>query len=109
MIIDFYGNEVAFKREDISSIRHAYAMTIHKSQGSEFDHVIMPLTLEYMRMLYNKLIYTGVSRAKKSLVLVGDPKAFMMAVGNNNSLSRKTTLKENLDSVYNESSKFKLE
>ena len=109
MIIDFYGNEVAFKREDISSIRHAYAMTIHKSQGSEFDHVIMPLTLEYMRMLYNKLIYTGVSRAKRSLVLVGDPKAFMMAVGNNNSLSRKTTLKENLDSVYNESSKFKLD
>ena len=109
MVIDFYGNRVSFKREDISSIRHAYAMTIHKSQGSEFDHVIMPLTMEYIRMLYNKLIYTGVSRAKKSLVLVGDPRAFMMAVNNNNSLTRKTTLKEDLDNVYNDTSKFKIE
>ena len=55
-------------------------------------------------MLYNKLIYTGVSRAKKSLVLVGDPRAFMMAVNNNNSLTRKTTLKEDLDNVYNDTS-----
>ena len=42
MKIDFYGNKVTFKREEIQTIKHAYAMSIHKSQGSEFDHVILP-------------------------------------------------------------------
>lgn len=94
MKIDFYGNHVTIKKEEISTIRHAYAMSIHKSQGSEFNHVIIPMTKEYNRMLYNKLLYTGVSRAKKSLVIIGDPEAFTYAVNNSYSKERKTSLTE---------------
>ena len=64
-------------------------------------HVLMPISTSYYKMLYNKLIYTGVSRAKKSLTLVGDPNAFQRAVNNNYSSSRKTSLKEQLILVYN--------
>ena len=56
----------------------------------------MPIIMSYSRMLYNKLIYTGVSRAKKSLILLGDPDAFIKATSNNYSLVRKTTLKQKL-------------
>lgn len=101
MKIDFYGNKVTFKREDIQTIKHAYAMSIHKSQGSEFDHVILPVSNEYMRMLYNKLIYTGVSRAKKSLVILGDMKAFVYGVNNNYSKERKTSLVELIMNNFN--------
>lgn len=98
--IDFDGNLVQYQKKDLKNIKHAYAMTIHKSQGSEFTHVLMPISKSYYRMLYNKLIYTGVSRAKKSLILVGEPSAFQMAIQNNYSENRKTSLKEQLDNVY---------
>lgn len=100
MTIDFYGNFVTLKREDVNTIKHAYAMSIHKSQGSEFNHVIIPVTKEYTRMLYNKLIYTGVSRAKKSLVLIGDVDAFNYAVKNSYSIERKTSLMEFITNKY---------
>ncbi len=92
--IDFDGNYVEYAKEDLYMIKHAYAITIHKSQGSEFAHVIMPVSKNYYKMLYNKLIYTGVSRAKKSLVIVGEKTAFLMAVNNNFSETRKTSLCE---------------
>ncbi len=91
--IDFDGNYVEYNREDLFMIKHAYAITIHKSQGSEFPHVIMPISKNYYKMLYNKLIYTGVSRAKKSLVLVGEKQSFLMAMNNDYSSNRKTSLK----------------
>lgn len=93
IIVDYYNNEVSYKRENFNQITHAYAISIHKSQGSEFMHVIMPITNGYSRMLYNKLLYTGVSRAKKSLVLLGDKDAFIKCVNNSYSLVRKTNLK----------------
>lgn len=99
IVIDFDGNQVVYNKEDLQSIKHAYAMTIHKSQGSEFPHVILPVTKNYYKMLYNKLIYTGVSRAKKSLVIIGEKEAFMMGVYNDYATNRKTGLKEKL--VYN--------
>ena len=100
MLIDFDGKYVMLKREDVNTIKHAYAMSIHKSQGSEFDHVIIPMSKEYVRMLYNKLLYTGVSRAKKTLVMLGDPQAFMMAVNNHYSKERKTSLSEIIIHLY---------
>ena len=95
--IDFDGNYVEYKKEDMAQIKHAYAITIHKSQGSEFPHVIIPVSKNYSKMLYNKLIYTGVSRAKKSLVLIGEKEAFEMSVVNDYSTYRKTSLKEFLE------------
>ena len=101
IIIDYDGNRVEYEKKDLKNIKHAYAISIHKSQGSEFMHVLMPISTSYYKMLYNKLIYTGVSRAKKSLTLVGEPNAFQRAVNNNYSSSRKTSLKEQLILVYN--------
>lgn len=92
--IDFDGNYVVYHKEDLFHIKHAYAITIHKSQGSEFPHVILPISKNYYKMLYNKLVYTGVSRAKKSLIILGDVTSFLNAIQNDYSTNRKTTLKE---------------
>ncbi len=102
IIIDFEGVKVEYTREDLNQIKHAYAITIHKSQGSEFSHVILPVSRNYYKMLYNKLIYTGVSRAKKSLVIIGEAQSFMMAVKNDYASSRKTMLKEKLVHKFTE-------
>lgn len=99
--IDFEGNIVEYEKKNLKQIKHAYAITIHKSQGSEFEHVIMPISNSYYKMLYNKLIYTGVSRAKKTLTIVGDPHSFAKAVANNYSANRKTSLKIKIIEVYN--------
>jgi len=94
--INFDGNIVMYQKKDLKNIRHAYAITIHKSQGSEFDHVIMPISFNFGPMLYNKILYTGVSRAKKSLILIGDPNAFYRGVLNDYGDARKTSLQERL-------------
>lgn len=94
--IDFDGNVVEYNKEDLSMIKHAYAITIHKSQGSEFPHVIIPICHSYNKMLYNKLIYTGVSRAKKSLIILGEKASFIHAIENNYSTNRKTGLKQKI-------------
>jgi len=96
LLVDFEDNIVSFKRDELASIRHAYAISIHKAQGSEFDHVIIPMSKTYNKMLYNKLIYTGVSRAKKSLIIVGNKDAFITSVNNEYSNVRKTGLLEML-------------
>ena len=92
LLVDFDDNIVSFKREELNSLKHAYAISIHKSQGSEFDHVIMPISKTYNKMLYNKLIYTGVSRAKKSLIIIGNKDAFISSINNEYSNIRKTGL-----------------
>ena len=100
LTINFDENEVLYNREDLINIKHAYAITIHKSQGSEFAHVIMPISKAYFKMLYNKLIYTGVSRAKKSLIIIGEKESFIMATNNDYSTNRKTNLKEQLMHMF---------
>ena len=91
--INFDNNSVLYKKEDMFYVKHAYAISIHKSQGSEFSYVILPICNSYRKMLYNKLIYTGVSRAKKTLVIIGEEEAFKMAIDNDYATNRKTTLK----------------
>ena len=91
-LIDFDGNTIEYTKEDMYNLKHAYAISIHKSQGSEFPHVIIPLCKNYYKMLYNKLLYTAVSRAKKSLVIMGEEVSFKMAVYNDYSNNRNTTL-----------------
>ena len=94
--VDFDGNLVTLTTTEMLNVKLAYAISIHKAQGSEFINVIMPVVKNYYKMLYNKLIYTGVSRAKKSLVLIGEVQSFLMAVNNDYSMNRKTSLKEQL-------------
>ncbi len=92
--VNFDGNVVDYKKSDLATIKHAYAITIHKSQGSEFDHVILPIITSYKRMLYNKLIYTGVSRAKKSLIILGEKDIFINSINNDYSKNRNTNLQK---------------
>ena len=80
IIIDFDGNEVSYPRNEWYKIRLAYAMSIHKSQGSEFPVVILPITSASKRMLERNLIYTAITRAKSKLILLGELQAFDYAV-----------------------------
>ncbi len=94
--IDFDGNLVKYESKDLNKITHGFIISIHKSQGSEFEVVVMPICNSYKRMLYRKLIYTGITRAKKKLILIGEPDAFLYAVSNNDEIIRKTNLLEQL-------------
>lgn len=76
LVVDFEGNEITFTKQDMMELTHAYCTSIHKSQGSEFPIVIMPIVKQYFRMLQRPILYTGLTRAKTSLVLLGDPEAF---------------------------------
>lgn len=97
--IDFNDNLVVITKSKLINIKHAYAISIHKSQGSEFNHVIIPILNEQSFMLYNKLIYTAISRAKQSLVLLGSSDAFQKGILNDYSKNRQTTLKENIEKL----------
>jgi exodeoxyribonuclease V alpha subunit len=99
MYVNFDGNIVKYVASDFINIKHGYAISIHKSQGSEFDIVIMPIVNKYNRMLYRKLIYTGVTRAKHELFMVGEKDAFIRGILNNETNIRRTTLKEFLQKV----------
>ena len=71
---------VDYTIEELEDLKHAYAISIHKSQGSEFDIVILPLTSDYFYMFKRKLIYTAITRAKKMLVLIGDVNAYRKGI-----------------------------
>ncbi|KXT75688.1 SF1B family DNA helicase RecD2 [Streptococcus sp. DD12] len=80
LVIAFEASQVTFPRNDWGRIRLAYAMSIHKSQGSEFPVIILPLTLSSSRMLRRNLVYTAITRAKSKLILLGDYRAFTQAI-----------------------------
>ncbi|WP_270207630.1 ATP-dependent RecD-like DNA helicase [Streptococcus anginosus] len=82
LTINFDGNEVIYPRSEWYKIRLAYAMSIHKSQGSEFPVVILPITSSSHRMLQRNLIYTAITRAKSKLILLGEKSAFDFAIKN---------------------------
>lgn len=91
---------VKYLPKDLVKIKHGFVTSIHKAQGSEFELVIMPICTSYHRMLYKKLIYTGITRAKRKLIILGEPKAFLMGIGNENEYIRKTNLKKLLIDMY---------
>ncbi|CAM3065981.1 ATP-dependent RecD-like DNA helicase [Lactococcus hircilactis] len=95
IIMDFDGQELTYPRAEWYKITLAYAMSIHKSQGSEFSTVIVPMVSSYSRMLERNLLYTAVTRAKQSLILLGESRAFAQAVAKEGS-NRKTYLVERL-------------
>jgi len=88
------GRIVEYTRDAIPELDLAYAITIHKSQGSEFEAVIIPVLTQHFKMLFRNLIYTGLTRAKKLAVLVGTRKALAMSVNNQDTSQRQTLLKE---------------
>jgi exodeoxyribonuclease V alpha subunit len=98
--VSFFPDQrkVRYQRDDIMELDLAYAITIHKSQGSEFEAVIIPVLTQHFKMLFRNLIYTGLTRARKFAVLVGTRKALAMAVKNQDTSLRQTALEELLAS-----------
>ncbi len=94
--VEFDTSEVKFTPANFNKFKLGYAISIHKSQGSEFDTVVIPVVKSYNKMLYRKLYYTAITRAKKRLILLGDVNALKMASLNNNQDIRMTTIKEKL-------------
>ena len=90
MIIDYNGTKVKYDNKKFEEITHAFAISIHKSQGSEYENVIMVISKSFKRMLYNKLIYTGVTRAKKSLVIIGKKEYLNYGITRDYAENRKT-------------------
>lgn len=94
--VDFDGRVIEYDVTDLDELVHAYATTIHKAQGSEYPIVVMPILMNHYVMLQRNLIYTGITRAKKILVMVGTRKAVSFAVRNMTVTKRNTMLKERL-------------
>lgn len=91
--VEFYdGSIVTYKKEDIRDLDLSYAITIHKSQGSEFDCIIIPMMQVAPMLLTRNLLYTGVTRAKKLVILVGEKRIIKQMVNNNTSNKRYTNL-----------------
>ena len=91
--IDYNGNVVTYKKGKFDEFTLAYAISVHKSQGSEYDNVVVVIPSNMKRMLYNKLIYTAVTRAKKSLIIIGSLDSLNYAVRTEYSENRNTSLK----------------
>lgn len=100
IVIDFDGNIVTYGSSDFANFTHAYAISIHKAQGSEFKVVVLPLSYTYHKMLYRKLYYTAVSRAKTKLYILGDPKILARASANDKENIRQTSLADKLKNKY---------
>ena len=92
LTVNFDGREVVYDVSELEELTLAYATTIHKSQGSEYPIVVMPFTMSHYVMLQRNLLYTGVTRAKKILVLVGEKKAVWYAIKNETTADRNTRL-----------------
>lgn len=95
--VDFDGKLVEYEVSELDELTLAYATTIHKSQGSEYPIVVMPVLMTHYVMLQRNLIYTGITRAKKICVLLGTKKALSFAIRNMSVLKRNTKLKERLN------------
>ena len=92
VVISFDGREVTYDVAELDEVALAYATTVHKSQGSEYPAVVIPLATQHYAMLARNLLYTGVTRGKQLVVLIGQPKACAMAVRNVRAMRRLTNL-----------------
>jgi exodeoxyribonuclease V alpha subunit len=90
--VDFEGRLVQYQFGELDEVSLAYATSIHKSQGSEYTAVVIPLAMQHYTMLERNLIYTAVTRGKKLVVVIGEAKALAMAVKNRKSNKRLTKL-----------------
>ena len=80
LVVNFMNNEVSYRAGDLIHLKHAYAMSIHKSQGSEYKVVVLPIYRSYSIMLKRKLLYTAITRAKEKLIIIGDLSSFKYGV-----------------------------
>ncbi len=96
IIVNFDGREIPFEKEEMNDITLAYAISVHKSQGSEYQAVVMPLLTQHFILLQRNLFYTALTRAKRMSVIVGSYKALYIAIKNDKPVKRNCLLKEKL-------------
>ncbi|MBD5461078.1 MAG: AAA family ATPase, partial [Lachnospiraceae bacterium] len=101
LTVEFDQRKIVYEAMELDELTHAYATTIHKAQGSEYPIVVMPVLMNHFVMLQRNLIYTGITRAKKILVMVGSQKALAYAVKNVTVTKRNTMLRERLSAEIN--------
>src|SRR5271169_5239429 len=99
LAVDFEGRSVEYDFGDLDELALAYVLSIHKSQGSEFPCVVIPLHTQHYLMLQRNLLYTAITRGKKLVVLIGSNKALGMAVRRIDTSQRRTTLRKRLQAA----------
>lgn len=99
LAVDFDGREIDLERMELVDLELAYAITVHKSQGSEFPIVVLPLLKQHFLLLQRNLLYTAITRGRKKVFIVGDPAAWAMAVRNTEQAGRYTGLPRQLETV----------
>ena len=100
LIADFDGRKVSLSKSDLVDFQQAYAISIHKSQGSEFPAVVIPLLRQHFVMLQRNLLYTAITRGRKKVYIVGNKSAWASAVKNSRTSARKTFLKTRLENEH---------
>ena len=96
LLVQIDGRAVRYERSQLEELVLAYAVSVHKSQGSEYPAIVMPVTTQHFKMLQRNLLYTGITRGKRLVVLVGTSKALGLAVRNRDVAQRNTLLRERL-------------
>ena len=102
IVVRFAEGDAVYDSSILNQLQFAYAITVHKSQGSEYPAIVMPLLTEHFIMLARNLLYTAITRAQKLLVLVGSQKALEIAVRNNKTMMRYTELTERISNYSSE-------
>ncbi len=102
VLVDFDGRSVSYELTDLDELTHAYAVSIHKSQGCEFRAVVLPVMTQHYIMLQRNLVYTAITRARSLCVIVGMPRAFRTAVLNEQTIHRFSHLSEKIRHRLNE-------
>jgi exodeoxyribonuclease V alpha subunit len=96
LFVDFEGRTVSYERDELNDVTLAYAVSVHKAQGSEYQAVITPLLTQHFIMLQRNLFYTALTRAKKLCVVVGSYKALYIAIKNDKPVKRNSLVKDKL-------------
>ncbi len=96
VLVDFEGRAVPYEKDDLNDLVLAYAVSVHKAQGSEYQAVVMPLLTQHFIMLQRNLFYTALTRAKKLSVIVGSYKALYIAIKNDKPVKRNSLVREKL-------------
>ena len=99
ILVRFDSIVASYTFDTINQLEHAYAITVHKSQGSEFEAVVMPLMGNHRNLYYRSLLYTGVTRARRLLVMSGEQEAVARMVRNDRRAKRYTNLRSMLNDV----------
>ncbi|OGD11350.1 MAG: restriction endonuclease [Candidatus Aminicenantes bacterium RBG_13_62_12] len=96
LFVDFDGRQVLYERDDLDSLTLAYAVSVHKAQGSEYQAVIMPLLTQHFIMLQRNLFYTALTRARRLSMVVGSAKALHIAIKNDRQVQRNSLIRDKL-------------